>query len=126
MKQKIIHFFALFTSTGTLLCCALPATLAAIAGGTAVTSLISALPWLIPLSRHKEWIFLTAGILLALSAVFTLRPQGRLACAINGGEGCEVAGSFSRAMFYISLAIYGIGLFFAYLLTPILRWMDSM
>ncbi len=126
MREKIIQFFALFTSTGTLLCCALPATLAAIAGGSAVTSLISAFPWLIPLSRHKVWIFLTAGILLIVSGIFTLRPQSKLACAINGGKGCEAAGSFSRNILYIALAIYGIGLFFAYLLTPVLRWMDSM
>jgi mercuric ion transport protein len=126
MREKIVSFFTVFTSTGTLLCCALPATLAAIAGGTAVTSLISTMPWLIPLSQNKEWIFLIAGILLIISAVFTFRPQSKLACAITGGDGCEVAGNFSKIMLYISITIYFIGLFFAYFLTPILRWMDSL
>jgi len=124
MRQKIIGFFTLFTSTGTLLCCALPATLAAIAGGTAVTSLISTLPWLIPLSRYKVWIFLVAGLLLIFSGVFTFRPQNKLVCSITGGQGCEVASGFSKVMFYISIAIYSFGLFFAYFLTPILRWME--
>lgn len=77
IKEKSIQFFALFTSTGTLLCCALPATLAAIAGGTAVTSLISAAPWLIPLSKYKGWIFLISGLLILVSALFAFRPQSR-------------------------------------------------
>lgn len=124
-SSKIVRFFTLFTSTGTLLCCALPATLAAIAGGTAVTSLISTLPWLIPLSRNKVWIFLVAGLLLIVSGVFTFRPQSKLACSITGGQGCEVASGFSKVMFYISIGIYSVGLFFAYFLTPILRWMES-
>lgn len=40
-KQKASSFLALFTSTGTLLCCTLPAAIAGIAGGSAVVSLIS-------------------------------------------------------------------------------------
>ncbi|KAA3616808.1 MAG: hypothetical protein D8M58_17545 [Calditrichaeota bacterium] len=125
LREKAVSFFTLFTSTGTLLCCALPAILAAIAGGTAVTSLISTLPWLIPLSQNKEWVFLIAGVLLLISAVFTFRPQSKLACTITGGDGCEVAGNFSKVMLYISIIIYFIGLFFAYFLTPLLRWLDS-
>ena len=58
VKEKVISFLALFTSTGTLLCCALPASLAAIAGGSAVVGLMSTFPWLAPLSQHKGWIFL--------------------------------------------------------------------
>ena len=124
-KDKILSFFTLFTSTGTLLCCALPALLAAVAGGSAVASLISAAPWLIPLSQHKGWIFIVAGILLAFTALFTLRPQSKLVCAINGGEGCATANSFSKFMLYVSLGIYTIGFFFAYLLTPLLRFLDG-
>ena len=62
MKEKLISVLALFTSTGTLLCCVLPAVVATVAGGAAVGSMLSLFPWLIPLSIHKEWIFGTAGI----------------------------------------------------------------
>lgn len=125
MKQRMISFLSLFTSTGTLLCCALPAAVAAVAGGAAVGAFVTTFPWLIPLSRHKTWIFLVAGLLLLLSGTLTLRPQGRTACAITGGKGCEVAGRFTKAMFWGSVTIYGIGAFFAYGLAPILRWMEA-
>lgn len=124
MKQKLVSFLSLFTSTGTLLCCALPVTIAAIAGGSAVGTLVSTFPWLVPLSRHKEWIFLAAGLLILFSGILTLRPRGKVACSITGGKGCEFAGRLTKTMFWSSVAIYLIGAFFAYGLAPILRWME--
>ncbi|MCH8269845.1 MAG: hypothetical protein IH985_01350 [Planctomycetes bacterium] len=116
---------ALFTSTGTLLCCALPAALAAVAGGAAVSSLVSAAPWLIPLSRHKGWIFLGSGILIALSGVLTFRPMGRVACSITGGDGCEDAGRFAKWMFWLSAVVWSVGAFFSYAIVPILRALEG-
>jgi hypothetical protein len=123
--QKVSSFLALFTSTGTLLCCALPAALAAIAGGAAVTSLVSTFPWLVPLSANKGWIFLGSGLMILLSGILVYRPKGQLACSITGGEGCEVAGRFTKVMFWTSASIYAVGGFFAYLSVPLLRLLDS-
>ena len=125
MKPQFVNFLSVFTSTGTLLCCALPAALAAIAGGAAVGTLVTTFPWLIPLSRHKEWIFLAAGLLILLSGILTLRPKGKIACSITGGKGCEVAGRFTKSMFWSSAGIYGTGAFFAYAIVPILRLLEA-
>lgn len=123
--QKLTSFFALFTSTGTLLCCALPALIAALAGGAAVSSFVSSFPWLIPLSVHKNWLFLGAGVLLIFSGTLTLRPKGKVACTITGGKGCEVAGRFTKFMFWLSLAVFGVGVFFAYAIVPLLRLLEA-
>jgi hypothetical protein len=120
-QQKVSSFLALFTSTGTLICCALPAAVAGIAGGAAVTSMISTFPWLVPLSAHKEWIFLGAGIMLTISGILIYRPKGKVACSITGGEGCEVAGKFTRITFWSSIIIFLTGAFFAYGLYPLQR-----
>jgi len=122
---RIAGVLALFTSTGTLLCCALPAALAAVAGGAAVSSLVRAAPWLVPLSRHKGWIFLGSGVLIMASGVLAFRPKGRVACSITGGRGCEDAGRVARTMFWISAAIWALGAFFAYAIVPILRMLES-
>ena len=121
MREKIMSFFSLFGSTATLLCCALPATLSIIAGGAAVGSLISVFPWLIPISKHHNWIFLVAGILLIVNGIFVIKPKGKVACSITGGKGCEVAGSFSKWMFWISVILYSIGAFFAYAFVPLME-----
>lgn len=121
-KQKVSSFFALFTSTGTLICCALPAAVAAFAGGAAVTSMLSTFPWEVTLSAHKEWIFLGSGLMLILSGILVYRPKGQMACSITGGEGCEVAGRFTKIMFWTSVIIFSIGAFFAYALVPMMRF----
>jgi hypothetical protein len=124
-KKRLISFLALFASSGTLFCCALPAAIAVIAGGAAVGSLVAAFPWLIPFSRHKDWIFLAAGLLLLLNGALLFRPEGKVACTITGGNGCEVAGRFTKVIFWISVVIIGIGAFFAYAIVPILRWLEA-
>lgn len=124
-RENIVSFFALFGSTSTLLCCALPAALAAVAGGAAVGTMLSAFPWLIPLSQNKTWIFLGAGVLIVLNAILVFRPKGKVACSITGGKGCEVAGAFQKFMLWTAIAIYSVGAFVAYALVPILRLFES-
>jgi mercuric ion transport protein len=50
----LLGYFSLFTSLGTLLCCALPSLLVLIGLGATVASVVSAAPWLIAFSRHKD------------------------------------------------------------------------
>lgn len=125
MKEKAVNFLALFGSTGTLLCCALPAALAAIAGGAAISAYVSVFPWVIPLSRHKGWIFIVAGALIVFNGVLTFRPRGRLVCAITGGKGCEVAGAFSKSLFWIAAAVYAAGAFMTYGIVPLLEFLGG-
>lgn len=119
--RGLVNILSLFTSTGTLSCCAWPAAVATIAGGSAVVAMISAMPWLIPLSRHKDWIFLAAVTLLVLHGIMLFWPKGTVVCSIDSGEGCAVAGRFTKIMFRISVGIVAIGAFFAYALVPVLR-----
>lgn len=122
--RHLTGFATLFTSMGTLLCCALPAIVATLAGGAAVISLTSAFPWLIPLSRQKDWIFLVAGLMLLFNGILLFRPKGTVACAVSGGSGCEAAGRFTIVVFYFSTALVAIGAFVSYALVPILRWLE--
>jgi len=121
MWKKVVDFLSLFGSGATLLCCAIPALLSVIAGGAAVGSFVSIFPWLIPLSEHKDKLFLVAGILIIFNGFLTLRPKGKVACAITGGKGCEVAGSMTKGLFWFSVSLYTIGAFVAYALVPIMR-----
>lgn len=120
-QQSLSSFLALFTSTGTLICCALPALVVAIAGGSAMVSLLSTFPWLVTLSTYSGWIFLIAGTMILFSGILILKPKGNLACSITGGKGCEVAGRFQKVMFWASVVIYSVGLFAAYGLLPLLQ-----
>ena len=125
MKDRVLSVLTLFTSSGTLLCCVLPAVVATIAGGAAVSSMLSAFPFLIPLSMNKGWIFGVSAILIAINGYMVFKPNQEVACDVEVGEdGCEVTGRFNKRMFYISVSVLVIGAFFAYALVPILVYFD--
>lgn len=119
--SKLSGYLSLFTSTGTMICCALPSMIAALAGGAALASFVSTFPWLVAISHYKEWIFLGAGLLILFTGILIYRPKGTVACSITGGEGCEIAGRFTKNMFWTSVVIYVVGAFFAFALIHIMR-----
>ena len=124
-KERSIGFLSLFISTGTLLCCALPAAVSILAGGAAITALTSSFPWLIPLSRNKDWIFLAAGIMIVLNGILLFRSKKNVSCETSGGNVCAVSGRFTKVTFWISAVIILVGAFFAYGIVPILRWLEA-
>lgn len=125
MKDKALSLFTLFTSSGTLLCCVLPAVVATIAGGAAVSSMLSVFPFLIPLSMYKEWIFGVATILISINGYMVFKPNQEVACDVDTGEdGCDITGRFNKRMFYISSTVLALGAFFAYALVPILVYFN--
>jgi mercuric ion transport protein len=115
----------LFTSFGTLLCCALPSLLVLLGLGATVASFLSALPWLVSLSHHKNWVFLVTGVLIGgnFLYVYVLAPhwQGNGgACPADAPQACAKASRMSRAALWTSGAIFCIGVFSAYILGPLL------
>ena len=126
----LLDYLSLFTSSGTLLCCALPSLLVLLGLGATVASFLSAVPWLVVFSHHKNWVFFVAGILIGgnFAYVYVLAPKlrsGGDACPVDGPEACEEVSRMSRRVLWISAGLYGIGLFSAYLLGPLLMHYGS-
>jgi mercuric ion transport protein len=96
--------------------------------GASVASTLSTLPWLVTLSRHKQWTFAISGTLIALSFLnmYYIAPRLRAnACAPDNPSACADVSKFSRVSLWVSAAIYVIGFFSAYLLGPILTKLDN-
>lgn|SRR5689334_11721163 len=127
-RSAVLSYFSLFTSLGTLLCCALPSLLVLFGLGASVASMLSFLPWLVTLSRHKAWTFSIAGALIALSFVNTYYVIPRLgspeACDADDPSACLQASRMSKILLWVSAAVFGIGFFVAYALGPILTKLD--
>lgn len=123
-------YAALFASVGTLLCCALPALLVLLGFGAAVAAVVSGLPWLATLSRHKAWVFAGAGLLIAAAFYHTHRLAPPLlarrgGCPPDAAEACHRVGGLSRAVLWLSVFVYVVGLTVAYVLGPVLQWLDG-
>src|SRR6188768_3400333 len=63
-QSWISGLFSLLASSGTLICCALPALLVALGAGAALSSLVSVFPQVVWLSEHKVELFSFAGAAL--------------------------------------------------------------
>jgi len=127
-KSSFLSYLSLFSSVGTLLCCALPSLLVLAGLGATVASTLSAFPWLVALSRHKSWTFAISGLMIAASFVYTYYVGPRLrarACDPQNPEACEVASRFSKAVLWISAGLFLAGFFVAFLLGPLLTRLDS-
>ena len=126
--QPLWSYLSLFTSLSTLFCCALPSLLVLLGLGATVASFLSAVPWLVTLSRHKNWVFAVSGGLIALSFLqMYLLPRSILqnqACPPDD-DACRSASRFNRIVLWFSAAIYACGFFVAYILGPILARLDT-
>ncbi|HEX20042.1 MAG TPA: hypothetical protein ENG78_04385 [Acidiferrobacteraceae bacterium] len=124
-EQKGVTWFTLFTTTGTLVCCALPIILVTLGLGATVAAITSYFPFLITLSQHKAWVFAFSGTMLVLSGWLIYRPDR--ACPIDAELGvlCNKAHVWNRRLYWTSMVIWGIGFFAAYLALPIRIWLDA-
>ena len=127
-RSAVLNYFSLFTSLSTLLCCALPSLLVLFGLGASVASMLSFMPWLVTLSRHKQWTFAVSGVLIALSFVnmYYIAPRIRAKqCSPDNPTACEEASKLSRVLLWVSAGIYAVGVFVAYVLGPILTRLDN-
>lgn len=129
-RSGALSYLSLFTSLGTLLCCALPSLLVLFGLGATVASVLSEAPWLVAMSHHKNRVFLIAGVLISASFVYVYAIGPRLQartrpCEPSDPSACETASRFSRIVLWCSAVLYLIGCFTAYLLGPILVHFDQ-
>ncbi len=116
LRASLLPAVTLFGSLGTLLCCALPAFLVSIGAGAVMIGLVSAFPQLAWLSGHKIPLFIFAGTMLAVSAASRGRARNA-PCPADPAQAraCLRLRRISTGVFYVSLAIYATGFFFAFI-----------
>ena len=114
-KQLLAPTLTLFTSAGTLVCCALPALLVTLGMGAVMAGLASNYPELIWLSQHKVTLFTVAGILLTLCGWMMYKARN-MPCPADAKQAaaCAKLRKVSLVIYGISVAIYLTGFFFAF------------
>jgi hypothetical protein len=110
-------FGALLASSATLVCCVLPAVLVSLGAGAVLVGLVSSFPQLVWLSEHKVGVFLTAGVLLAVSGVLIWRGRS-LPCPADpaAARACTRLRKVSAVLYGVSLVSFTAGGVFAFLL----------
>jgi hypothetical protein len=112
---------ALLASSGTLLCCVLPALMVALGAGAALAGLVSAVPQLVWLSEHKAWVFGLAVIGLVAAGAMLWRARN-LPCPADArlAAACARVRRWSLALYFAAVAAFALGALFAF----VLPWLE--
>lgn len=114
-QVRAASMLSLLTSGSTLVCCALPALLVALGAGAALSSLVTAVPQLVWFSQHKELVFGFASLMLFGAGLLQWRARG-LPCPLDPAlaAACTATRRLSLRLYLVSVGIYLVGGFFAF------------
>jgi hypothetical protein len=114
--HSTLSWLSVFTSSSTLVCCALPVLMVTIGAGAALSGLVSAVPQLVWLSEHKLALFIISGFVLAGAGLLQWSARKALACPPDPAlaEACATTKDYSLWIWWFSVAVYVVGVFFAF------------
>lgn len=121
LREMIAPTLSLLLSSGTLVCCALPALFITLGMGATLAGLVSAFPQMVWLSEHKNILFPAAAVMLTVAGIMQYRA-GYLPCPIDPAQAkaCMRLRKISAGIYIFSVIAFLTGTFFAYIAPYIL------
>jgi hypothetical protein len=115
INEKTANLFALFASSSTLVCCALPAMFVTLGAGASFVSLVSTFPFLITLSRYSLYITFFALVMLFIAGYANYKTY-YMPCPADPelGRLCMQTRKRSRILYYYSAGIFIFASMFTY------------
>jgi hypothetical protein len=116
VKTKHISLLTLFSSGGTLICCALPALLVSLGAGAVMASVVTSVPQIVWFSEHKLGVFIFAGVMLSISGLLQWQAKS-LPCPSDKAlaELCNKTRVNSLRIYVFSVCVFLIGGFMAFI-----------
>lgn len=113
--KNTLSFLTLFSSTSTLLCCALPALLVTLGAGGVMASIYANIPGYTTLVQNKNLLFIIVAVLLLINGLI-LWLNRNAPCPLDAKKAmiCMKSRKISHTIYRISLGIYCVGFFFSY------------
>ena len=108
----------LLASSGTLICCAIPALLVSIGAGAALASFVAIFPQIVWISEYKEIVFAISALLMIIGGVLQWRNRNA-PCPVDPKlrDACLKTRKTSLRIYLASLLILIIGSWFAFIQT---------
>ena len=106
----------LLASSGTLICCAIPALLVSIGAGAALASFVAIFPQIVWISEYKEIVFAISALLMIIGGILQWRNRNA-PCPIDPKlrDACLKTRKTSLQIYLASLLILIIGSWFAFI-----------
>ncbi len=125
-EKSQLKWLALFVTSGTLLCCALPILLVSLGFGSVVASVNYNVPGFMFMAEHKIWTLGLSALLLMGLAFVIWRPNQTCPADPQLAKYCRQSKRWNQRIFLLSVAIWMTGFFFSVLLLPIRQWLDTL
>ncbi len=125
MSPRKWAWIVFFTSSSTLICCALPILLVSLGLGAVSATLFAGFPFLVTLAQHKTWMFLGSAVVLALTGWLLYRPGRACPTDPDLAEQCGRAHLWNLRFFWVAAAVWMVGVAAAYLALPIYLWLGG-
>lgn len=124
-NQRPLGWLVLFTSSATLICCALPIALVTLGLGAVSASFFSTLPWLVTLTKYKLFVFLISAGLLGIGGWSLFRANRVCPIDPDLARHCNQAHRFNKRIWVFSIVIWLVGFSTAYLALPIMLMIEN-
>jgi hypothetical protein len=120
-QSALSAWLSLLASSGTLVCCAIPALLVMLGAGAALSGLVAAVPQIVWLSEHKGWIFGVATVLMLAGGALQWRNR-TAPCPLDPAlrAACLRTRRWSLAVYLVSLVLLVVGALFAFVLPALM------
>ena len=118
-EQNRWGWLVLFTSSSTLICCALPILLVTLGLGAVSATLFETLPFLVTLAKHKFWMFVGSAAMLAVGGWALYRPGRYFPVDPDLAAKCAAVHKWNTRIWWASIIIWATGFFAAYLSLPL-------
>jgi len=114
-QGRAASWLALLASSGTLVCCALPAVLVTLGAGATLATLVAVFPQIVWLSEHKGILFGGAVLMMAVGGALQWRNR-RAPCPIDPAlrDACLRTRRWSSGVYALSLLLLAVGGWFAF------------
>jgi len=121
-RNRRLALLALLASSGTLVCCVLPAVMVALGAGAALAGLVSAVPQLVWLSERKALVFGVAALALVVAGAAIWRGRS-LPCPADpeAASACLRLRRWSAGLYAVALLAFCVGAAFAFVLPALVR-----
>jgi hypothetical protein len=119
VDRSWLRWLALFTTSSTLLCCALPILLVSLGLGSVVASMNYNIPGMFWLAQHKYWTLALSALLLSVLAWIIWRPKQSCPTDPELARYCENSKKWNKRIFWLSVIIWCMGVFFSLVLLPL-------
>lgn len=119
VDKSWLRWVTLFTTSSTLLCCALPILLVSLGLGSVVASMNYNIPGMFWLAQHKYWTLTISALMLSFLAWMIWRPNQSCPSDPELAQYCESSKKWNKRIFWVSVIAWSIGVFFSLILLPL-------